>query len=56
MEDTNGWDVVIETLTDEQIAVLTGKTGGFAGARVRVSKWVRRDPKFLASLPADFAS
>jgi hypothetical protein len=51
---TKGWDVVVETLSDEQIAVLTGKTADFKGAKKRVAKWVRTDPKFLMTLPANF--
>jgi hypothetical protein len=52
---TKGWDVVVETLSDNQIAILTGKTADFAGAKKRVAKWVRCDPKFLATLPENFS-
>jgi hypothetical protein len=48
-----GWDVVIETLSDQQIAILTGKTATFAGAK-RVARWVRSEPKSLATLPTNF--
>jgi hypothetical protein len=51
---TKGWDVVVETLNDNQIAVLTGKTANFAGAKKRVAKWVNTNPKFLQTLPENF--
>jgi hypothetical protein len=49
-----GWDTVVETLNDNQIAVLTGKTADFAGAKKRVAKWVNLNSKFLQTLPEDF--
>jgi hypothetical protein len=51
---TKGWDIVVETLSDGQIAVLTGKTATVAGAKKRVAKWLRLDSKMLASLPENF--
>jgi hypothetical protein len=51
---TKGWDVVVETLSDGQIAVLTGKTADFAGAKKRVAKWVNLNAKFLQTLPENF--
>jgi hypothetical protein len=51
---TKGWDTVVETLNDNQIAVLTGKTADFAGAKKRVAKWVNLNSKFLQTLPEDF--
>jgi hypothetical protein len=49
---SKGWDVVVETLSDEQIAVLTGKTADFKGAKRRVARWVNCDPKL--NLPENF--
>jgi hypothetical protein len=45
---SNGWDVIVETLSDPEIAVLTGKTADFAGARRRVSAYVRADSSKLS--------
>jgi hypothetical protein len=52
-DKTSPW-TKLSTLSDEQIAAVTGATGGIEGAKTRASKFVRG--KLTASqLPTDFA-
>jgi hypothetical protein len=51
---TNGWDVVVETLSDRQIAVLCFKARTLDGALSFVRGWVKTDPKILDCLPEGF--
>jgi hypothetical protein len=42
------------SLSDEQIAAVSGQTVVFDGARTRASKFIRRDADFMGKLPTDF--
>jgi hypothetical protein len=52
-DEASSWKKLL-TLSDEQIAAVTGTTSVFDGARGRAAKYVRADETFLSKLPDDF--
>jgi hypothetical protein len=54
LREGRGWDIVIETMSDEQIAALTGKTATAKAAIARARGFLNLSGPVLAKLPENF--
>jgi hypothetical protein len=52
--ESDGWDTVIEAMSDQQIAIVTGKTSTEKAAIEKVRRYLNLKSDVLSTLPENF--